>query len=76
MARWLGIGRGADLVSYLAIGVMFVGFFVTYVRLRALRRELTLLVRRVALHQAGGGEGERSAEETDAGPPVTPRGSD
>ena len=49
VASWLGIGRGADLVSYLAVGAMLVGFFMTYVRLRALRREMTLLVRRIAL---------------------------
>lgn len=49
VARRLGIGRGADLVSYLAVVVLFVGFLATYVRLRALRRQLTLLVRRLAL---------------------------
>lgn len=49
VARLLGIGRGADLVSYCAIVCMMVGFSMIYVRLRRLRRELTLLVRELAI---------------------------
>jgi len=52
VADALGIGRGADLVFYCAVVVMMVGFWVTYMRLRYLRRELTLLVRRIAIIQA------------------------
>lgn len=49
MARALGIGRGADLLLYLlVIGTSF-GFLVMYVKLRAVRRELTLLVRKIAV---------------------------
>jgi len=62
VAGWLGIGRGADLVSYMAVGILFVGFFATYVRLRALRRELTLLVRRIALFEGAANE-ENDDEE-------------
>jgi len=41
VARALGIGRGADLVSYCAVVLMLVGFTMVYVRLRRLRRELS-----------------------------------
>jgi small membrane protein len=52
LARALGIGRGADLVSYCAVVMMMVGFTMIYVRLRRLRRELTLLVRALAIRDA------------------------
>ena len=52
VADALGIGRGADLVFYCAVVVMMIGFWVTYMRLRFLRRELTLLVRHIAILQA------------------------
>ena len=48
-ARFLGIGRGADLVLYCSVVVMLIGFLMIYVRLRRVRRELTLLVRHLAL---------------------------
>lgn len=52
VAGMLGIGRGADLVSYLGIAVMLIGFWMVYVRLLRLRRELTLLVREIAILEA------------------------
>ena len=52
VADVLGIGRGADLVFYCAVVVMMIGFWATYMRLRFLRRELTLLVRHIAILQA------------------------
>jgi len=57
MARLLGIGRGTDLVLYCAVVVMLVGFLMVYARLRRLRRELTLLVRHLAIEEALGGPG-------------------
>ncbi len=51
-AKTLGIGRGADLVLYCAVVVMLVGFLMVYSRLRRLRRELTLLVRHLAIRDA------------------------
>ena len=74
VAEVLGIGRGADLVFYCAVVVMMVGFWVTYMRLRYLRRELTLLVRHIAILQA-----EENPNPTDQGttsapsPPADPR---
>ena len=49
LAHWLGIQRGADLVSYVAILAMFVGFFRTYIKLRKIEADLTCIVRELAI---------------------------
>ena len=51
-ARTVGIGRGADLVLYSAVVVMMLGFLMVYSRLRCLGREVTLLVRALAIRDA------------------------
>lgn len=51
-AHALGITRGADLVLYCAVVVMMIGFLMVYVRLRRLQRDLTVLVRHVAIREA------------------------
>jgi hypothetical protein len=48
-ARWLGIGRGADLVLYCSVLATLIGFFYIYTRFRRVDRSLTLLVRRLAI---------------------------
>lgn len=52
VAHALGIGRGADLLLYLSVLTMFVAFFYVYTRFRKIDRELTLLVRRLAMQNA------------------------
>jgi hypothetical protein len=52
LAKALGIGRGADLVLYCSVVVMMIGFLMVYTRLRHLRRELTLVVRALAIRDA------------------------
>jgi hypothetical protein len=52
VAQKLGIQRGADLIFYLAILGMFVGFFLIYVRLRRVDEALTTVVRRLAIAEA------------------------
>jgi hypothetical protein len=52
VAHALGIGRGADLVLYSSVLVMFVAFFYVYTRFRRVDRQLTLLVRRLAIQNA------------------------
>ncbi len=52
VANALGIGRGTDLVLSCAVVMMMVGFLMTYVRLRRIRRDLTLLVRHLAIRDA------------------------
>ena len=64
IARALGIDRGTDLILYVMTLVVLQGFFIFYLRLRKVRRELTLLVRRLAILEAPGaprpGAGPRS----------------
>lgn len=64
IARALGIGRGADLLLYVSVVVMLVGFVMVYARLHRLRRDVTLLVRELAVRGAerqAGDESERDA---------------
>jgi small membrane protein len=49
LANFLGIARGADLVFYIAILGMLVGFFAVYVKLRRFESEMTRIVRELAL---------------------------
>ena len=52
VAHALGIGRGADLLLYSTALVMIVAFFYVYTRFRRVERQLTLLVRRLAIQNA------------------------
>jgi hypothetical protein len=47
VANWLGIGRGADLIIYASIAVLFYLVFRIYVYLEDLRHQITEVVRRV-----------------------------
>jgi len=49
VAHVLGIGRGADLVVYVSVLAMLLGFFYVYLRLRQLERNITVLTRHVAI---------------------------
>jgi len=51
-ARALGIGRGTDLVLYLSVIAMLTGFFYVYGRFRRMDRQMTELVRRLAVEHA------------------------
>ncbi len=62
VADMLGIGRGADLVFYCAVVIMLMGFWAIYIRLRRVRRDVTLLVRHLAILEA----------ERQAGPATEP----
>jgi hypothetical protein len=75
IAHALGIGRGADLVLYSTVVAMGVGFWMVYIRLRQLRREITLLVRHLALLVAQGqipstGSKPRQGNPTTDAPPT------
>ena len=48
IAHALGIERGADLVFYFAVMGGLVGFFLVFLRLRSLNRQITLLTRHIA----------------------------
>jgi len=49
IAHTLGIGRGADLVFYCSILGMLVAFFLVYTRFKRMEREITRLVRHLAI---------------------------
>ena len=49
IAHALGIGRGADLVFYCSILGMLVAFFLVYTRFKRMEREITRLVRHLAI---------------------------
>lgn len=53
IARVLGIGRGADLAMYLGIVLIFYLLFRVAVRLERMEREITQIVRHLALSNAG-----------------------
>jgi len=48
VANALGIERGKDLLLYCTALIMPIGFFMLYVRLRRVRRDLTVVVRHIA----------------------------
>ncbi len=49
LANLLGIGRGADLVLYVAVVVVFYLMFRIFVRLEKMEREITKVVRKDTL---------------------------
>mgnify|MGYP001321867150 CR=1 FL=1 len=51
-AHFLGIVRGADLVFYCAVIGGLLGFFFVYVRLRSMKRQITILTRKMAIANA------------------------
>lgn len=53
IARLLGIGRGTDVVLYISIALLFYLLFRLSISLEETRREITELVRKVALREEG-----------------------
>lgn len=60
LAHRLGIGRGADLVLYISVVLILYLLFKVYVRMEKVDREITQIVRTLALRQAGLGHGEEA----------------
>ena len=52
LANLLGIGRGADLVLYVAVVVVFYLMFRIFVRLEKMERDITKVVRKDAIKEA------------------------
>lgn len=52
VAHFLGIGRGADLVFYCAILGMMVALFYIYLRFKRIDREITTIVRALAIRDS------------------------
>ena len=51
IANFVGIGRGADLLIYLSLIILFFGLFDILVRLERIERDITKIVRKRALEQ-------------------------
>jgi hypothetical protein len=66
IAHLLGISRGTDLLVYLLVLVVMYGFLFVYLKLRRVRRELTLLVRELAVREAERREESRADREAPA----------
>lgn len=49
IALILGIGRGADLIIYTSVVILFYLIFRTYVKLEEIERDITSIVRMIAL---------------------------
>ncbi len=62
LAHLLGIGRGADMVMYLGLILIFYLLFKVYVRLEQMDREITQIVRAVTLWEAGLGDPKNKPE--------------
>ena len=50
-ARWLGLGRGTDLILYVSIIFILFLIFRIHVRLEQINREITKVVRTLALRE-------------------------
>src|SRR3989344_4132404 len=51
VAKYLGIGRGSDVVFYISIVLLFYLIFRLSITIEEVRREITELVRKIALDQ-------------------------
>ena len=58
LARRMGIGRGADVVIYVSIALLFYLVFRLHVYLEDLRRQVSSLIREVALKEVVKGKGK------------------
>ncbi len=63
IANTVGVGRGVDALVYFSIIVLFYGVFRIYIKLEFIEREITSLVRRIALDKVN--EKEKKYERTD-----------
>lgn len=52
-ARFLGIGRGADLVVYISLALLFFFFFKLVIRIEKLNRDITKLTRKLSIWEEG-----------------------
>ena len=51
LARILRVGRGADLVIYLALIILFYLFFRTSIHLEKIERDITKIVRKISFRE-------------------------
>ncbi len=51
LARLVGVGRGADLIVYISLVILFFVFFRLMVKQEKLNRDITKLTRKIALNE-------------------------
>jgi hypothetical protein len=61
LAHWFGIGRGVDFVMYVSLLAVFYAIFRMLVKIERTNRDITELVRRLALEARLREDGEASA---------------
>lgn len=62
LAQVMGVGRGSDLVVYLALLLTFYLFSRLFVRLERIERNITKVVQEQALHQAEMNDGRGNSQ--------------
>lgn len=66
IARWVGVGRGADMIFYLAIVFFLFVVAKLYGRIRKLEQQLTEIVRDESIRKAR--EGTSKGKQEDSNP--------
>lgn len=59
LANSVGVGRGVDALVYISIVALFYGGFRIYIKLEFIERELTSLVRALAIREHRGAKDQR-----------------
>jgi len=62
LARLVGVGRGVDAVLYFAVVTVFYLVFRLFVRLERIERDITKIVRELALHNQGQENGDKKQD--------------
>ena len=52
LASYFGVGRGVDVIVYLSLALLFYLVFRIYVMIEYIRREITFLIRQLALNSS------------------------
>jgi len=52
LASYFGVGRGVDVIVYLSLALLFYLVFRIYVMIEDIRREITFLIRQLALNSS------------------------
>lgn len=70
IANRVGVGRGTDLVLYVAVAALFLLVFRLFVGMERVERQVTLLVRHEALQAFDAQRRQASAVDAESGPRV------
>lgn len=65
IANSIGVGRGVDALLFVAVIILFYGAFRLYIKIDFIERQLTDLVRKIALREASDGQKDGSGKKSD-----------